>query len=578
MASRMPSCESAAMKGVAPRNHYLLLAFIVMGAVLQCQCGQTKSDPAAKDRSREEEGEVTFSQSSASTECYDFVEVTINIAGPVVRNPFTEVTISGHFGLQDQGSDLAVDGFCDSPDGSIFRIRFMPSRPGDYACSVTYRRGDVERVYHGRFRAMAGRGQGILRVDPNYPWHFISEGSGDHRFLNGTTAFLLMGWDSEQVIRNCIDRLRSLEVNRIRVLLDGRTDHFWGEPIQPGHGFRAYLIPWLAKRPDDVADPGFDYTRFNCSYWQKFERMLNYAREKEMIVSVIFGWDDTRVHPAAGSSDERRYFHYAAARLAPYANVTWDLGDDLDSFRSEAWTHETGTMLYGLDPYHHLATSHPVHNEHQDRTSQWFGMTSFQRWDRPLHGWMLEQRHQQAKTGRIIPQLNEEYGYEDHYPNWAPYKPPAASADAERRAAWEMAMAGCYQTTGETAKRGTGVAPDTGGGWVNGRGDDTMIMLKGYAHMVHFLTSLEWWKAEPHDELVNNGAYCLAEIGKVYVAYLPSGGDVNVMLDPGQYQVKWFNPRSGEYSTTARTAEGPRWTSPPASDKEDWVLLLKRMP
>jgi hypothetical protein len=74
---------------------------------------------------------------------------------------------------------------------------------------------------------------------------------------------------------------------------------------------------------------------------------------------------------------------------------------------------------------------------------------------------------------------------------WAPYKPPAASADAQRRAAREISMAGCYQTTGETAKRGTGVEPDTGGGWINGRGDDTMTMLKGHAHMVDFFTSFE---------------------------------------------------------------------------------------
>ena len=53
-----------------------------------------------------------------------------------------------------------------------------------------------------------------------------------------------------------------------------------------------------------------------------------------------------------------------------------------------------------------------------------------------------------------------------------------------------------------------------------------MTMLKGYAHMVHFFTSFEWWKGEPHDELVKNGAFCLAEIGKVYAAYLPHGADL----------------------------------------------------
>jgi Protein of unknown function (DUF4038)/Domain of unknown function (DUF5060)/Putative collagen-binding domain of a collagenase len=546
-----------------------------MVTVLDSGCGRTKSDPIAEDRSIGQADEVAFSQSSPTTECYDFVEVTINITKPAARNPFTDVSVSGHFSLLDHGDSVSVDGFCDSPDGTVFRIRFMPSKPGDYAYSVTYRRGNFERAYNGMFKAVEGKRPGILRVDPSYSWHFIWEGSGKHFFLNGTTAFLLMGWDSDQVIRDCVDRLHCLAVNRIRVLLDGRTDHFWTEPIRPGNGFRAHLNPWVTEQPDRTNNPRFDYTRFNCSYWQKFERMLTYAREKEMIVSVIFGWNDTKVHPVADSRDEHRYFGYTVARLAAYSNVTWDLGDDLDGFRSEAWTHDTGTKLYGLDPYHHLATSHPVHNEHQDRTSQWFGMTSFQRWDRPLHEWMLLQRREQTKTGRIIPQVNEEYGYEDHYPSWAPYKPPSASADADRRAAWEMSMAGCYQTTGETAKRGTGFPPDTGGGWVNGRADDTMVMLKGYAHMVNFFTSFEWWKTEPHDELVNNGAFCLAETGTAYVVYLPHGGDFIVRLEPGRYGAKWFNPRNGEYSS-AGIAEGATWHSPPASDNEDWVLLLTR--
>jgi hypothetical protein len=554
-------------------NRSRLLLFFCMLTMVHFGCSRKKPEPVAEDQPIVHGEEVTFSQSSLSTECYDFVEVAMNIAKPAAWNPFTDVSLSGHFSEPEQGIDLIADGFCDSPDGSVFRVRFMPSKPGNYTYSVTYRNGDVERVHKGTFNVVASNHPGILRVDSKYPWHFVWEGSGSHCFVNGTTAFHLMGWENEQVIRNCIDRLHSLDVNRIRVLLDGRTDHFWSEPIKPGNEFRAYLNPWVATGSDYVKDPRIDYTRFNCPYWQKFERMLNYARAKDMVVSVIFGTNDTEVHPAAGSADEQRYFRYAVARLAAFSNVTWDLGDDLDSFRSEAWTRQTGTMLFRLDPYHHLATSHPVRNDHQDRTSPWFGMTSFQRWERPLHDWMLSQRQLQAKTGRIIPQMNEEYGYEDHYPSWAPYKAPFASADADRRAAWEMSMAGCYQTTGETAKRGTGVAPDTGGGWVNGRGDETMIMLRGYAHMVHFFTSFEWWKAEPHDELVDNGAFCLAQAGKLYVVYLPRGGNSVVKFEPGRYEVRWFNPRTGEFSK-AGIAEGSTWTSPVAPDNEDWVLLL----
>ena len=65
---------------------------------------------------------------------------------------------------------------------------------------------------------------------------------------------------------------------------------------------------------------------------------------------------------------------------------------------------------------------------------------------------------------------------------------------------------------------------------MNGRGDDTMTMLQGYAHMVDFFTSFEWWKTEPHDEVVNPGNYCLAVPGEIYAAYLPHGGWATIRL------------------------------------------------
>lgn len=549
---------------------------ILLFTFLFCSCSkpvsEVKSYPAALP-------DMTFLQSSESVKCYDFIEFTVNISKPFAQNPFKEVFVTGSFGQSKQANSLTVDGFCDSADGSIFRIRFMPTEPGDYTYSVTYWQDNLQRVHTGTFKATDAKRRGLVVVDPAYPWHFVWKGTGEHYFPNGTTAFLLMGWEDENVIHKCIDRLHSLRVNRIRLLLDGRTDHFWTEPIRPGKEFKAHLNPWVAARPDDVKNPGFDFTRFNYKYWQKYERMLRYAREKDMVISVILGWNDTPIHPTEGSDDERRYIRYAVARLGAFSNITWDLGDDLDRYRDEAWTHSTGTMLDEMDPYEHLATSHPsIDNRHQDRVSPWFGMTSFQRWERPLHGWILEQRKKQLKTGRIIPQVNEEYGYEDHYPPWAKnrnFLSPAASADSNRRAAWEIAMAGSYQTTGETAKRGTGMVADTGGGWVNGRGDDTMVMLKGYAHMVDFFTSFDWWKTEPHDELVNNGAFCLANPGRLYVIYLPHGGKVTTEIKFGKYRARWFNPRNGEYSLIS-DADGPAWTSPASPDSSDWVILLKR--
>src|SRR3989441_4980994 len=490
--------------------------------------------------------EVTFSQSAASVEAYDFVEVAVNVAGPDAPNPFTDVKVRGSFAKTGQTGRTAVDGFCDSPDGSVYRIRFMPSSPGDYTYTVTYQQGGgVEKTYTGAFRASDGHRRGPIRVDPKYPWHFIWEGTGEHYFFNGTTAFWLMGWRDERIINNCIDRLRALKINRIRVLLSGAANILWGEPVMTGENFTLMLRPWMAEAPKSFDNPKIDFTRFNIPYWQKWERMLRYARVRDVIISAILEISTHKAQPGAGSEDERRYVRYAVARLSAFSNITWDLGDDLDSLRDEKWTHETGTLLVGWDPYKHLATSHPTHREPQDRGSDWFGFTSIQDWSRRQHALMLEERQIQLKTGRIIPQANEEYGYEDHYPHWAP-KPDADSAETLRRCAWEIAMAGAYGTAGESARRGVNIWPNTGGGWINGRGDDTMVMLKGYEHMVDFFTSFDWWKTEPHDGLVNNGAYCLAKPGEIYTVYLPKEGDVTLKLQPGRYDASWFSAFTGE--------------------------------
>ncbi len=518
--------------------------------------------------------EVSFSQSSESVEAYDFVEAAVNVSMPDAHNPFLDATLRGSFQKIGAKEQSEVEGFCDSADGSVFRIRFMPATPGEYSYSIAYRQGDFEKTFRGKFHATDGHRRGPIRVDRQYPWHFVWEGTGEHYFFNGTTAFWLLGWRDEKIIQDSIDRLHKLKINRMRVLIAGTTTMTWGEPVMTGENFTMLLHPWVVKSPGSFENPGTDFTRYNVAYWQKWERMLRYAREHDMIISAVLDIATHDDHVPAGSEDEHRYIRYAVARLSAYSNLTYDLGDDLDSFRDEKWAHETGTLIESWDPYKHLASSHPVNIAHQDRASDWMGFTSIQEWSRRQHELMLEQRQIQLKTGRIIPQANEEYGYEDHYPQWAP-APPGDSADTLRRTAWDIAMAGAYGTAGETCRRGTNIWPNTGGGWINGRGDDSMVMLKGYDHMVDFLTSFEWWKTEPHDELVDKAAYCLAKPGEVYAVYLPKGGKVTVKLAPGNYDAKWFNANTGE-TVSLPSAEGPAWTSPEAPGWLDWALLLQK--
>jgi hypothetical protein len=265
---------------------------------------------------------VSFAQSALSVDAYDFIEVAVNVADPDAHNPFLDVSVRGGFEAAPGGRHWQIDGFCDSPDGATFRIRFVPPTAGDYKYVITYRQGTFQKQHAGVFHAADGHRRGPIRIDPQYRWHFIWEGTGEHYFFNGTTAYWLTGWKDERIIRNSIDRLHRLKVNRIRVTVAGRSNLFFGEPVMTGSNYSNLPTTWPAKSSNDFTHPGFDYTRFHIPLWQMFERMLAYARDRDMIISVVFDMNDNKVRPPAGSDEERRFLRYAVSRFSAFSNVT----------------------------------------------------------------------------------------------------------------------------------------------------------------------------------------------------------------------------------------------------------------
>ncbi len=540
---------------------------------------------------------IACSTSADAVEVYDFVDVTLSIEEPTARNPFTDISVKGEFRGPEDAAPVAVDGFCDAAEGSLFRVRFMPRRAGRHEWSVAFRQDGFERSFDGAFEAREAGRPGLLRVDPDYPWHFLWEGTGRHYFWNGTTTYWIAAWQDDAIVESIVGRLARLKVNRIRAAMVGRVKDgsAWFEPnVVPTDEFTFILCPWVAERPDDVEDPGIDVTRVDLAFWRRYEHLLRCARERDVIVSVVFYVDGARPgtdpfgKEGAAGEDEQRYYRYAVSRLAAFANVAWDISNEYQLFRDEAWVEKMATLVKQWDPYGHPASVHG-HGQYHFRTSAWSDFAMYQSWDEHGgHDFMLKNRRLQAETGRPVPQINEEYGYEDHYPQgWGESRvAPARSADDRRRLAWGMCMAGGYQTTGETADRGTGRGADTGGGWINGRGDETMTMLVGYGYMRDFFERFEWWKTEPADDLVSGRAWCLAEPGRQYAIYLLGGGTTAIRLPEdgpeGGYDVHAFNPRTGEWQELARGEKlthdqysGPGWVSPHMPHGEDWAFLLR---
>jgi hypothetical protein len=513
-----------------------------------------------------------FKADGNAREVFDIFTVTIR-AGVPLADPFRAVKVTSEWTCE--GRTWHVDGFCDAQDGSVYRVRFMPTQSGNHHGIIRIEcDGKTQAWETGVMVFETVRNKGVLRVSPQYPHHFEWSGTGEPFFWNATTAYLMAGL-SEPDMRAALDRLASYGINRVRVSLCPSRQKNGGRWFETQVGtdetFTFCYSPWLCRQPDNVTDPQPDTTRFDVAYWQKFERLLAHAQKRGIIVQVVFFTDaqEPQNYPfdrerLGDDPDERRYYAYALARLGAFANVEYCLTNEWKLFRPDEWAEAIGAFLEGKDVYGHPTSIHG-HPVFPFRTSPWADFALYQQWDE--HGaydFMLKQRQEQDATGQPKPQINEEYGYEDHYPGqWGEGRvAPARNADSRRRLAWEIVMAGCYQTTGESAQNGLG-------GWINGRGDNSMTMLLGYKHLKEFFEGFEWRRLEPRPDLAPAGTRCLAEPGVRYVLYLPQGSETASLSDfdleggEANYRIRWFNPRSGAFE-------------PKPDTSGDWVSLIEK--
>jgi Domain of unknown function (DUF5060)/Protein of unknown function (DUF4038) len=535
---------------------------------------------------------VTFLDRKAEVPVFEPFECVTETKDLNLANPFADATFTAAF-TTPGGKTKTVAGFCDAADGTTYRLRFLPLEPGVHKYTLKFERADgnvLTSPEHTLTVTKDAKARGMIGVDTKHPHHFVWGGTGEHYFWNGTTTYWLLGVQDDQRIAAAIDRLAKLKVNRIRVALNARTKDGsrWFEPqVTNSKDFQFRVDPWVAKNKDSVDDPQFDTSRFNLSMWQKLDKLVEHARKKGVVVSIIFHLDgpDKGVDPFNGGKKkgegyadytaEERYYRYGVARLAGFSNVMWDVTNEWHLFRDEKWVNHFGALVHLADPFGHLTSVHG-RGDFPFYQSSWADFAMYQVWDENgAYKFMRKARDLATKASRPMPQVNEEYGYEDHYPGpWGGgRKKPARSADSRRRLAWEMAMAGGYQTTGERADE------PGHGGWITGLGNDKMTMLDGYAHLVDFFTAFEWWKCDPVDDLADNGALVLAEAGKRYVVYAPKGGTVTLKLPAAEgWTLTGYNPRTGATGKPAPLlipdADGRVTLT--FADTDDWAAVIQK--
>jgi hypothetical protein len=103
-------------------------------------------------------------------------------------------------------------------------------------------------------------------------------------------------------------------------------------------------------------------------------------------------------------------------------------------------------------------------------------------------------------------------------------------------------------------------------------------------HLLHFFkgNNIPLGETENHDNLVQNGDYCLANPGEMYIVVLRNGsGTIHLENVEGSFSVKWFDPRNGgELQTgavkTVTAGKIHEIKGAPSEPEKDWVVLLRK--
>jgi hypothetical protein len=509
---------------------------------------------------------------------FDLAEFTVRVAEPQLANPFTDVQLTGEF-TPPGGQAVRVQGFCDSQDGSIFRLRFCPANaPAVYGYRIVLKGPGLDQVFAGDLTCDSSDRPGPVIVDPQHRKHFIYAGTGKPFYHLGYTAYhLLDPANDDAQIDSLIKYCVAEGFNKIRFLLTGypRDDGQGG--VQAGEF--GVADPWQAANygaragslhalPAWLGEPHhYDFSRFNVAYWQKVDWAVRAMRDAGIVATCIFTIEKQGLPQElkALSDAEYRLYRYGVARIAAFDNVWWDLGNEHNEYRTAAWGNTMGRFVKDEDPYDRLLSAHGYADFRYPK-SDWADFIITQQYGeaQQVHDWVLKYRDVPK------PYVNEEYGYEGSGARNRKGQPNGPghgqSADRVRISHWSIAMAGGYATYGD---------------WSNGISYFYMgrpgpgIAAKQLKHLLAFFEALPFRELVPHDECATAG-FCLALLPAQYVFYFPAGGEVGVDLrgTPGaDLTARWYDPRTGQYQDGPRLAAGANKLSTPAGG--DWVLHVQ---
>lgn len=513
---------------------------------------------------------------------FEPLEVSLQASGSY-GNPYQELTADATF-TSPSGVTKSIPLYWDG--GKEWKFRFSPDAVGRWTWSAKSRDAGLDGK-SGEFEAVASDRLGSIQPNKDFPAHFERQDGTPFWFLGDTAWALYYEREDEKY-----DRASAL------AYIDARAK----QGFNILHSSLLSELGWGNRGGmpfDDIAAE-----RINPAYFQEVDLRLTHANSRGIVCGLAVAWADKRkVEPFAWRrfpdlEARKRYARYIAARYSAYDTYFLVSGEWHGEIRTRGSDEPTikqefigiGDALHAADPHGRMIGIHPMTAHGSVRefvgAARWMTFGDYQQNYRDLHSRVVESRN----TNK--PVVNGEYGYHlrDQTGDGVPDKDNSTSLTAIRNATWDIVMAGGYVVTGfGTTYLGGGRDP----GPFDLEAKKNKPWEEQLGHIKAIFAHTQWWKLEPHDELLSCATprgkdtrefnqntppretyWCLAEPGQQYLVYL-RGLKTPVTLATSATVSRWtatrFNPRTGHATDLGIASERFEIQSP---DEQDWVVLI----
>ncbi|MBA3698193.1 MAG: carbohydrate-binding protein [Planctomycetes bacterium] len=442
-------------------------------------------------------------------------------------DPLRNVTVQVEYTRPD-GMKRSFWGFWDG--GTTWRIRFMPDMLGTWQYAATFTDGAAG--VSGSFSCVASDLPGMVAADTHNP-RWLGYKGGGHTLLRA----------------------------------------FHGGPPLFKAGFsaskRAAFLDWAGEQGynllsvNEFQGTGFPYRwPIEPANYRQIETVLNDLAARRMVYYPFGGFLPRESEQGRPSSvaDKTLLIRYYLARLGPYWNILLNVGGyEAETYLSSTEINRLGNEIAGLDPFGHPLGVHQLNGNDNYRSQSWNSLVTLQAEITnlsSLHSYLLA-NHVAGKP--VLAQENIWMGNSLQ---------PAWTLTDLRKHTWVHMMAATTLVLGDMA--GNNISGFSGSLDLADMQPDRHAVPK---RIWDFLADIPLYRMNPAQQLVSNG-FALAEPGKRYLVYLPTGGTVNVAVTAGTYRVGWHNAGfPAQRSDGGVTTTGQGLSAPSGSD---WVLHLVR--